>query len=118
MKKKFCLAFHIGILSLLSLAEAAIYECKYKERNQIDIISFYNTFGKKKENHDKLIGAHRSGNCRELIVKKYFINGVACNIQFYKHTGKIARINCRNNDPHARKELRKIARKEYGYIGN
>jgi len=117
MKKKVFLSLHIGILTLLPSAFAHIYECSYKEKNQVKIISFYNTFGSKKENHKELVGAYKSGNCKELLVKKYYINGTACNIQFYKHSGKIARLNCRNNDPHARKVLKRIAKREYLYTG-
>lgn len=97
---------------------AAIYECSYKNQNGMQIVSSFNTLNIHKENYPELLYTLRSGNCRELYVKKYFIDATSCNIQFYKDNLKIANVTCARNNQAALKKLKAIARKEYGYIGN
>ena len=99
-------------------ANAKMYECTYKNKNGVNVVSSYNTLIFDQPNHEQLISALRSGNCKELIVKRYFIDGTICNIQFYKYNNKIGNLTCNGNKESALVKLKEIARRDYGYFGN
>ena len=99
-------------------ANAKMYECTYKNDNGSTVVSSYNTLIFDQPNHEKLVNALRTGNCKELIVKRYFIDGTICNIQFYKYNNKIGNLTCNGNKESALIKLKEIARKDYGYFGH
>ena len=115
-KEKIILSFIVLVLSL-QVAYGAIYECTYKTKNGVKVTSSYNPILINKPNYKELQQAYRLGNCEELYVKKYFIDGVSCNIQFYKRNMKIGNLVCKDNNKEALKKLRDIAVSEYGYMG-
>ena len=96
-------------------AYAKMYECTYKNKYGKTITSSYNTLITEQSNRDELLNAYKNGNCKELIVKRYFIDGTICNIQFYKYNKKIGNVTCTPDKPSALKKIREIARRDYGY---
>lgn len=118
MKRQILPLPFVTILIFSQVANAAIYECTYKTKRGFKVIASFNPILVNKPNYKELKTAYAKGNCRELIVKKYFINGVSCNIQFYKRNMKIGNLVCKDNNETALKELKKIARKEFNYRGD
>lgn len=116
MKKILILLFLIAFISFSQKLEAKMYECTYKNKYGNEIVSSYNTLIKTTPNYKELVKAYRSGDCRELIVKKYFLDGTICNIQFYKNTRKISYITCPQGENEAYRQLKEIAKKDYGYF--
>lgn len=114
--KKYSIIFFLTIL-LFEAAHAAIYECTYKNKKSNLVTSSFNTINFAHENYSELLMAQKSGNCRELYVKKYFIDATSCNIQFYKSNKQIGNITCQGNKQEPLKKLKAIARRDFGYMG-
>lgn len=115
MKVSASIIFTITLIISFQAANAAFYECTYKNNNGIKLVSSFNPNQKYREDYDLLYGALISGNCKELYIKKYLINATSCNIQFYKYNGQIANLSCKGNNPETMQKLRDIAAKEFGY---
>lgn len=96
---------------------ATMYECTYKTDQGFEAVSSFNLFHKHRKDYAKLYMAYKIGNCKELYVKRYFLEGASCNIQFYKSNMKIAGLACANNKKEAMIKLKEIARKDFGYLG-
>ncbi|MBQ8634732.1 hypothetical protein IJX73_00060 [bacterium] len=107
----------IAILILNQVALAVVYECTYKTKNGATIASSFNPFHKHRPEYPALYAALKVGNCKELHVKRYFIDATSCNIQFYKHNMQIANLACAGNRESALNKLKEIAKKDYGYKG-
>jgi len=103
-------------LFLMQNVFAVVYECTYKTKDGYEVVSSFNPFHKHKKNYTTLYMAYKTGNCRELYIKKYFLDATSCNIQFYKHNMKIAGLTCAKNKESAMKKLKEIARRDFGYI--
>lgn len=116
MRKKSILLFLIAFVLFAQNVSAKMYECTYKNKYGINVVSSYNTLIKTTPNYKQLLNAYKTGNCRELIVKKYFLDGTICNIQFYKDTRKISYITCPKGEDEAYRQLKEIAKKDYGYF--
>ena len=115
MKKTFII---LSFLIATQLAAFAVmYECTYRNSSGRNVVSSYNSLIYTQPNRSELIYALKSGNCRELIVKRYFIDGTICNIQFYKYNKKIANVTCTPDKPSALVKIKEIARKDFGYTG-
>jgi hypothetical protein len=114
MKKS--VLFLIGILIFNQVAYAVVYECAYKTQNGFPVVSSFNPFHKHKKEYPILYAALKTGKCKELHVKRYFIDATSCNIQFYKHNMQIANLACAGNRQSALEKLKEIAKREYGYI--
>ena len=109
--------FIIAILIGMQSANCTMYECTYKNNQKVIVTSSFNSLIKDKPNYQKLSLALKSGNCKELIVKKYFLEGTSCNIQLYKHNKTVCNLACAGNNQKAMKKLKAIAIKQYGYFG-
>ena len=117
MKRQIFILPFITMFLFSQSATATIYECTYKTSNGTSVVASFNPFFVNKPNYKELYLAYKKGNCEELFVKKYFIQGTSCNIQFYKRNGKIGNLVCSNNNKEALEELKNIARKDFGYTG-
>ena len=117
MKRQISLLPFVTMLIFSQVANAAIYECTYKTKRGLKVTASFNPILVNKPNYKELKTAYAKGDCQELFVKKYFINGISCNIQFYKKNMKIGNLVCKDNNKVALKELKKIARKEFNYRG-
>ena len=95
---------------------ATVYECTYKDEYGNQVVVSFDPIQRYRSDYQKAITALKSGNCKELTVKKYLINATSCNIQFYKYNGKIANMTCRGSNPETLTKLKEIARKDFGYI--
>lgn len=115
--KKFALFLIISAFALGQAVEAVMYECTYKNNQKVIVTSSFNSLIKDKPNYNKLSNALKNGDCKELIVKKYFLDGTSCNIQLYKHNNSVCNLACRGNKQSAMKKLRAIAIEKYGYYG-
>lgn len=116
MKRILALIIFLFLLSFQTL-EAKIYECTYKTKTGMKAVSSFNPMDLTNKYYSEMSNALKTGNCRELFVKKYFIDATSCNIQFYKPGMKIANITCSRNNQTALNKLKDIARKDYGYKG-
>jgi len=116
MKRCLAITFFVLFLSIQTL-DAKVYECTYKTKSGYNTVSSFNTLNLSNPNYSILSTALRTGNCRELYVKKYLIDATSCNIQFYKVNMQIANITCSRNNQKALKKLKDIARKDFGYRG-
>ncbi|MBQ4645929.1 MAG: hypothetical protein IJB79_01130 [Candidatus Gastranaerophilales bacterium] len=116
MKKYFTILSIFATLCLAQNAQGKMYECTYKNKYGMETVSSYNTLISNQPNKKELISAYKMGNCKELIVKRYFIEGTICNIQFYKYNKKIGNVTCTPNNPSALKKIKEIARRDYGYF--
>ena len=114
MKKYTIILFLIAFLHI-SFAEAKIYECTYTTKSGSTAISSFNPVNKNTDNYWELFKAWKAGRCRELIVKKYFIDGSSCNIQLYKSTKKVANLTCAGRKESAMQKLRAIAKRDFNY---
>ena len=114
-KKYITIFFIIAIFSFLQNANAKMYECTYKNKYGKEVTSSYNSFITTQPNHKELVNAFKNGNCKELIIKRYFIDGTMCNIQFFKYNEKISHVTCKPNKPSAMQKIKEIAKNEYGY---
>lgn len=117
MKRIITIFLIFAIVLLIQAANATMYECTYKNSFGREVVSSYNSLVYTQPNRKELIYAFKSGNCKELIVKRYFIDGTICNIQFYKYNKKIANVTCTPDKPSALVKIKAIARRDYGYIG-
>ncbi len=115
MKKYAINIFFIVLMVNIQTANAVFYECTYKNDNGVQVVSSFNPYQFTRSDYNKLAMALKSGDCKELIIKKYIIDATSCNIQFYKYNGQIANLSCRDNKPEAMKKLKEIARQEFGY---
>ena len=115
MKRQIYILPFITAILFSQSALATIYECTYKTKNNATIVASFNPFFVNKPNYKELYIAYKKGDCEELFVKKYFIQGTNCNIQFYKKNGKIGNLVCNNNNKNALEDLKKIAKKDFGY---
>jgi hypothetical protein len=88
-----------------------MYECTYKSSNGNTLVSSYNSLIYAQPNRKELLYAFKSGNCKELVVKRYFLDGTICNIQFYKYNKKIANVTCIPDKPSTLKKIKEIAKK-------
>ena len=114
--KAWTLIFAIIFIALeMQTANAVFYECTYKNKAGVFVVSSFNPTQKYRQDYDELSSALKTGNCKELYIKKYIIEATSCNIQFYKYNGKIANLSCRDNNPIAMQRLKEIAEKEFGY---
>lgn len=113
--KKCALILSVILFLNASIAEAVVYECTYKTKNGAKATAAFNPIQKHRNDYSELSYALRSGNCKELIVKRYLIDATSCNIQFYKYNGKIANLTCRGNKPETMQKLKEIALKDFGY---
>ena len=86
MKRIFTIFSIFAIILSIQSANATMYECTYKNSSGRTLVSSYNSLVYTQPNRKELIYALKSGNCKELIVKRYFIDGTICNIQFYKYS--------------------------------
>ncbi len=107
----FCIVLTVNIQTV----EAVFYECTYKNDNGVKVVSSFNPYQFARSDYNKLAMALKSGDCKELYIKKYLIDATSCNIQFYKYNGQIANLACRGNNPETMKKLKEIARQEFGY---
>ena len=114
--KKWALIFLV-LAFCTQFVNAKMYECTYKNKYGNEVVSSYNSFITNQPNRKELLQAYRMGNCKELIIKRYFIDGTICNIQFYKYNKKIGNVTCTPDKPSALKKIKEIARKDYGYYG-
>ena len=105
----------VVIISSIQSANAVFYECTYKNDAGVKVVSSFNPTQKYREDYDKVYAALKTGNCKELYIKKYLIDATSCNIQFYKYNGQIANLSCRGNKPETMEKLREIARQDFGY---
>ncbi len=103
------------ILSI-EATHAVFYECAYKNKAGINVVSSFNPIQKYREDYNELNSALITGKCKELYIKKYLIDATSCNIQFYKYNGQIANLSCKGNNPDTMQKLKEIAKKEFGYI--
>lgn len=117
MKKLITILFIFAIFSFNQSTNAIMYECTYKNSLGKETVSSYNSLVYTQPNRKELLYAYRSGNCRELIVKRYFIDGTICNIQFYKYNKRIANVTCTPDKPSALAKIKAIARRDFGYTG-
>ncbi len=108
--------FILVIILSIQSAQAVFYECTYKNKAGVNVVSSFNPTQKYREDYNELYSALKTGNCKELYIKKYLIDATSCNIQFYKYNGQIANLSCRGNNPETMKKLREIAEKEFGYF--
>lgn len=115
MKKNITIFLIFAIYLLAKNTDAKMYECTYRNNNGNLVTSSYNSFITNQPNKNELYMAYKTGNCKELIVKRYFIDGTICNIQFYKYNKKIGNVTCKPDKPSALKKVKEIARKDYGY---
>ncbi len=115
MKKYVYIIFFIIIAISIQSANAVFFECTYKNDNGVKVVSSFNPYQFTRSDYNKLMTALKSGDCKELYIKKYIIEATSCNIQFYKYNGQIANLACRENKPEAMKKLKEIARQEFGY---
>ena len=115
MKRQIYILPFITMFLLSQNALASYYECTYKV-NGSTVVSAFNPFFVNKPNYNQLYAAYKKGDCEEIYVKKYFIQGTSCNIQFYKKNGKIGNLVCNRNNQQALDELKEIARRDFGYI--
>ena len=115
MNKHYTIFLIIAIISFAQVCCAKMYECTYENQYGREVVSSYNTFITNQPNHKELVSALRMGNCKELIVKRYFIDGTICNIQFYRYTGQISHLTCPAHRQDALPKLRAIAKKDFGY---
>ena len=115
--KKWALIFLTSISSI-QFTSAKIYECIYKTKTGLIATSSFNTLHLSHPNYATLSFALKNGNRKELYVKKYFIDAISCNIQFYKYNMKIANVTCAQNRESALTKIKAIARKDFGYLGN
>ncbi len=112
--KKFLIIFLILFFNF-EVASATFYECTYKNSNGIKVVSSFNPVQRYRKDYPELSYALNSGNCKELIIKRYFIDTISCNIQIYKYNGQVADLVCKNNNQEALKKLKEIALEKYGY---
>ena len=112
--KKILIIFLMLFLNF-EVASATFYECAYKNSNGIKVVSSFNPAQRHRKDYAEVSYAYKSGNCKELIVKRYFIDTISCNIQIYKYNGQVADLVCKNNDQEALKKLKEIALEKYGY---
>jgi len=115
--KKCTFIFLIFAIVLAQDAYALFYECTYKTKTGAKAVSSFNPAHKHKENYSELYTAYKTGNCRELYIKKYFIDATSCNIQFYKYNMQISNLSCAGNKQSALKRLKEIAKRDFGYSG-
>ena len=93
-----------------------MYECAYTSKNGTLIKKSFNSIIPTRNDYQEMTQLIKQGRCRELYVKKYFFDGVTCNIHFYKDIKTIAGLSCFGNKQSALIKLKALARKEYGYI--
>ena len=115
MNKHYTIFLIIALISFAQACYAKMYECTYQNSKGREVVSSYNTLVKNQPNHRELVTALKQGNCKELIVKRYFLDGTICNIQFYKYNKKVGHVTCKPDKPSALEKIKEIARKEYGY---
>jgi len=117
MKRIITIFLIFAIILSVQLANATMYECTYKSASGRTLVSSYNSLIYTQPNRKELLYAYKSGNCKELIVKRYFIDGTICNIQFYKYNKQIANVTCTPDKPSALVKIKAIARRDFGYMG-
>lgn len=117
MKRIITIFSIFAIILFNQVASATMYECTYKNSSGREVVSSYNSLIYTQPNRKELLYALKSGNCKELIVKRYFIDGTICNIQFYKYNKKIANVTCTPDKPSALVKIKAIARRDFGYTG-
>ena len=115
MKKFVLVLLGMFLFSVVESADATMYECYYKNKRETFVTSSFNSLNKKNENYQKLYSLYKNGACKELIVKRYVIDGTMCNIQFYRYNNRISHLSCPAHRQDALVKLREIAKKEYGY---
>ena len=95
---------------------SAVYECVYINKNGSRVVTSFNPANKTRVDYNLVFQAYKNGQCDELIIKKYFFYGSTCNIQIKKKTKKATGYSCHGgNYSAALKEVKAIAKKEFGY---
>ena len=117
MKRIITIFSIFAIILSIQVANATMYECSYRDKTGRNVVSSYNSIIYTQPNRKELTYALKSGNCKELIVKRYFIDGTICNIQFYKYNKRIANVTCTPDKPSALVKIKAIARRDFGYTG-
>ena len=118
MNRKTLILFLIALFFSVQSAYSKMYECTTFVNGQKRVITkSFNSLIPTRSDYSEMTKAIKRGDCKELIVKKYFLEGISCNIHFYKFNYKIAGMSCYGNKQSAVAKLKEIARKEYGYLG-
>lgn len=115
MKKRLLLVSLITFFSC-GVSFSAIFECSYVNKNGATVLTSFNPADKNRKDYNLVYQAYKNGQCDELMIKKYFFYGSTCNIQIKKKTKKASGYSCYGgNYSAAIKEVRAIAKKEFGY---
>ena len=96
--------------------EAVMYECVYKNQYGTKVVSSFDPSQTNRSDYNILSEAFRKGKCTELRIKKYFLDGASCNLQFYRGSKKVTGMSCYGkNRISALNKLKAIAKEEYNY---
>ena len=97
-------------------SNAVMYECVYKNQYGAKVVSSFDPNQTYRSDYNVLSEALKKGKCTELRIKKYFLDGASCNLQFYKGSKRVTGMSCYGkNRISALKKLKTIAKNEYDY---